>query len=436
MKFLKKLTTVIVVSVTCISLAACGKKDEPQKSNPALVSAVTVTKHEIPITYEYAGRVAAYRSTEVRARVGGILLRRNFIEGNEVKEGDLLFEIDPATYEADVAGQKASVAQAQANYDQAVRNAARAEELLKQQVSSVSARDQAVATRDANAAILQKAQATLKAAELSLQYTKVTAPIGGITSREQVSEGSLIAVNGLLTSITQSHPIYVNFSYTDTEAKAIQALLRDMKARGEQVDKLQVKITFGDGSVYPELGTIDFTSSTLDSTTGTLGVRAIFDNADRQLVAGQFVRVTVIGLKLNNAIIIPEASLMQDARDQYVFVLDQNNMVEKRIVKVSRQLEDRTWLLQPAVVAVVDAPTGQAGAVNASNQSEHVIGLKGGEYVINDGLFVLQQAFGMLPTGGKLPGLLTHLDGRAVSSSQPSANGQVDNSKASQAGEK
>ena len=446
MNFLKKLTMGIAISATGLSLVACGQEQKPpQQSAPALVSAVTVEKREVPITYEYAGRVAAYRETEVRARVGGILLHRNFIEGNEVKEGDVLFEIDPATYDAEVARQKAAVAQAQATYDQSLRDADRAGELLKQRVYSTAQRDQAYATRDANAASLQQAQASLKTAELNLQYTKVTAPISGVTSREEVSEGSLITANGLLTSITQSDPIYVNFSYTDTEAKAIQKIMADMAARGEKLDSLKVRITFGNGAEYPELGTIDFTSPTLDATTGTLGVRAVFDNAQKQLVAGQFVRVTVLGLKLDNSIVIPEESLMQDANSQYVFIIGTDNMIEKRIVKTVRQVEGRDWLLQPATkaeveVAAASSNDGQADA-GTPKKIEEIIGLEGGERVINNGLFILQQAFGQMPPGAKMPGQLNTLDGKqlakpaaapqggAQGGASPNQNGKEDGAK-------
>ncbi|UXM95630.1 efflux RND transporter periplasmic adaptor subunit [Bartonella sp. HY329] len=439
MNFLKKLTMGIAISATGLSLVACGQEQKaPQQMPPPNVSAVTIDKREVPITYEYAGRVAAYRETEVRARVGGILLRRNFIEGNEVKEGDVLFEIDPDTYDAEVARQKAAVAQAQATYDQSLRDAKRAEELLKQRVYSTAQRDQAFATRDANAASLQQAQALLKTAELNLQYTKVTAPISGVTSREQVPEGSLISANGLLTSITQSNPIYVNFSYTDSEAKAIQKLMADMNARGEKIDKLQVRITFGDGSEYPELGTIDFTSPTLDATTGTLGVRAVFNNDNRQLVAGQFVRVTVLGLKQDNAIVIPEASLLQDATNQYVYIIDENMKLQKRVVKVAREVEGRNWLLEPATKVMVDAPLAPAtpaaeaeqkgqGQPKADKQAqagetqpvtpkkiEETIGLVGGERVITDGIVGVQSAMGRKKPGSDAIGNLTTLDGKAL----------------------
>ena len=219
MTLFNKLSAGLVIGTLSFGLTACGK-EEPHMPPPSKVSGKVIHATEIPINYEYAARVVAYRETEVRARVGGILLHRNFVEGSEVKQGDVLFEIDPDKYEAAVASARAQVAQAQANYDQAVRDADRAEELVKQKVQSTSQRDQAFAKRDADQATLMQAKAELRTAELNLEYTKVTAPISGLTSREAVSEGSLIGTDpssSLLTTITQLDPTYVNFSFADGE---------------------------------------------------------------------------------------------------------------------------------------------------------------------------------------------------------------------------
>ncbi len=198
---------------------------------------VTVTEikaQNVSVPYEYAARVSAYRDVQVRARVGGILLHRNFIEGTKVKAGDVLFEIDPAPYEAELARAQAQVAQAEAQYQQSIRDAERAEQLVQQKVQSTAARDTAFATRDLNKAAVAATKAQLRTAELNLSYTKVTAPISGITSLEQVSEGSLIgtdSTSSLLTSITQINPVYINFSFTDTEAAEIRKL-REARGNG------------------------------------------------------------------------------------------------------------------------------------------------------------------------------------------------------------
>jgi membrane fusion protein, multidrug efflux system len=314
---------------------------------PPQVTVVEVQPREVGLTYEYAARVSAFREVQVRARVGGILLRRNFTEGSEVKAGDLLFEIDPAPYEAELARTKAQLAQAEAQYAQSVRDAERAIQLVQQKVTSAATRDSAIAARDQSAAAVAAARAQVRTAELNLSYTKVTAPISGITSREQVPEGSLIgtdASSSLLTSITQLDPVYINFSFSDSEAAEIRRLLDLQKAKGGDPTKLKVKVTFGDGQVYEHEGVIDFTSSSLDQETGTLGARAVVDNSDRRLIPGQFVRATIVGVTIGNAIVVPEPALMQGAQGQFVYVVDADGKAQARPVAVSRTVQGG-WLV-------------------------------------------------------------------------------------------
>jgi len=396
MNGLKRMMAASLLVATGLVIAACEGEAPPQRQMPPpMVSAVSVMSRDMPITYEYAGRIGAVKTTEVRARVGGILLHRHFTEGGVVREGDVLFELDPATYEAEVARQKALVAQAEATYRQSVSDAKRAEELLRQKVQSAAQRDQAIALRDANEAALAQARAALQMAELNHQYAQVTAPISGITSREAVSEGSLIASGGLLTTITQSDPAYVNFSYSDTEAREIQQHLQTMRDHGETADHLNVKIRFGDGHEYEKTGIIDFTSPTLDALTGTVGVRAIVDNGQGQLVPGQFVRVEVTGLKIYTAMTIPEQALMQDASGTFVYLVNPQNQVEKRPVTVRRQLANRDWWLE------ADRAEG-----------DYRQGLADGEKVITQGHFRIQSAFAQMPPGVPLPVMITNLDGQ------------------------
>lgn len=314
---------------------------------PPPVTVTEIVTQNVTVPYEYAARVSAYRDVQVRARVGGILLHRNFVEGTEVKAGDLLFEIDPAPYEAEVAKAQAQVAQAEATYQQSIRDAERAEQLVQQKVQSTAVRDSALATRDLNKAAVAAAKAQLRTAELNLSYTKVTAPIGGITSLEQVSEGSLIgtdATSSLLTSITQIDPVYVNFSFTDSEAAEIRKLREARGATGQDADRLRIKIFFGDGQAYDKEGVIDFTSSSLDTETGTLGARAVVENPDQRLIPGQFVRASILGVTIDDAILVPKAALMQSPQGQFVYVVNKDNVAEVRPITISRELTD-SWLV-------------------------------------------------------------------------------------------
>jgi len=405
MNGLKRAMVASLIVATGLIIAACeNETPSPRQMPPPQVSAVTVSRYDTAISYEYAGRIGAVKTTEVRARVGGILLHRHFTEGTFVNEGDVLFELDPATYEAEVARQTALVAQAEAAHRQSVNDAKRAEELLRQKVQSTAQRDQAIAIRDANEAALAQARAALQMAELNLAYSRVTAPISGVTSREAVSEGSLIASGGLLTTITQNDPAYVNFSYSDTESREIQEHLRLMREHGETAQHLNVKIKFGDGQEYDKQGIIDFTSPTLDALTGTIGVRAIVDNSQGQLVPGQFVRVAVTGLKIYDAMIIPEQALMQESSGTFVYLVDDKNTIEKRPVTIRRQLEGRQWWLEAPREVIIPA-------TEQTPERLQKYGIEDGEKVITEGHFSIQTAFARMPPGMPLSVMITELDG-------------------------
>lgn len=431
MTLFRKLSAALVVGVLSFGLVACGKQEQ-RMPPPSKASGKIIHQAEVPLYYEYAARVVAYRETEVRARVGGILLHRNFVEGSEVKQGDILFEIDPDKYEAAVASARAQVAQAQANYDQSVRDADRAEELVKQKVQSTSLRDQAFAKRDADEATLMQTKAELRTAELNLEYTKVAAPISGLTSREAVSEGSLIGTDptsSLLTTITQLDPIYVNFSFADGEYEQIRHLMDEMQKRGEKIDNLKVTVRLGEGVDYPEQGTVDFTSPTIDKQTGTLGARAVIANPNRRLVPGMFVRVTVTGIKMADAITIPESALVQNSSGQFVYVLKKPEppkpgeqpqqpaaqpapadakadpskpqqpagrlmVVVPRPVKAVRKMQNGDWLLENAVF-------------DSNDKTKVVSGLADGEEVVTAGQVYIEQGLMRIPQGKSLMVMVT-----------------------------
>ena len=429
MTLLRKISAALFVGVLSFGLIACGK-EEKHTPPPSQASGKVIHQAEVPLNYEYAARVVAYRETEVRARVGGIFLHRNFVEGSEVKQGDILFEIDPDKYEAAVASARAQVAQAQANYDQSVRDADRAEELVKQKVQSTSLRDQAFAKRDADEATLMQSKAELRTAELNLEYTKVAAPISGLTSREAVSEGSLIGTDpssSLLTTITQFDPIYVNFSFADGEYDQIRHLMDEMQQRGEKIDNLKVTVRLGEGVDYPEQGTVDFTSPTIDKQTGTLGARAVIANPDRRLVPGMFVRVTVTGIKLANAMTIPESALIQNSSGQFVYLLKKPEppkadpkapkgaeaqapaatnggdagkgqpqkpagrlmVVEQRPVKAVRKMQNGDWLIDSV-------------KFDEKDKNKVVQGLRDGEEVVTEGQVYIEQGLMRIPQGQSL----------------------------------
>ena len=341
-----------IVSLTVLSVMPAVAQQAGQTPPPPPVTVVDVKAQTVPLSYQYAARITAFRQVDVRARVGGILLKRNFIEGAEVKAGDVLFLLDPATYQAAVAQSKALLQQAEAQLSQTQREEKRTGSLFDQKVGSEKARDDAISARELAEALVASARAQLQTAQLNLDYTSVTAPVDGITSLEHVSEGSLIGTSGdtgLLTSITQLDPVYVNFSFSDIEAAEVRRLVDLKKAKGE-APRLTVKISFGDGTTYNHDGVVDFTSSTIDVSTGTLQARAVVDNPDRRLLPGQFVRATVTGVSLDNAIVIPEVALMQSPQGQFVYTVDKDSKAHVNLLTLGQKVGDQ-WLVLSGLAA-------------------------------------------------------------------------------------
>ncbi|MBO0663502.1 efflux RND transporter periplasmic adaptor subunit [Jiella sp. MQZ9-1] len=326
----------IAVAVLFMPLSAAAQA--PQMPPPQ-VSVETLKTQTVPVTYDYPGRVVASREVEVRARVGGILLARKFDEGARVKKGDLLFIIDSASYQAQVALARAQVAQAEAQLGQARRSEERARALAKSGASSQATLDDAVSARELTEAQLEAAKAQLKTAALSLDYATVEAPVAGITSLEQVPEGSLLSSGDLLTKISQIDPVYVNFAATDTEAAAIRDMVESGAVEGvSKATDLKVEIQFGDGSSYGETGRIDFTSTSIDSDTGTILSRAVMPNPQSRLLPGQFVRLRLNGLVVRDAIVIPAEALMQGPQGTFVYTLDDENVAAVAPIEIRRQI--------------------------------------------------------------------------------------------------
>lgn len=313
---------ILVVAVVGLGSLFSGKKGPggPQGGMPpAEVTITTVAPADVPVTFEYAGRTAGFREVEIRARVSGILLKRTYAEGQLVRAGDVLFVIDPAPFQA-------ALAQAQATYNQAERDWNRSAKLFEQKALSARERDQSLSA-------YEQAKAQLKTARINLNYTTVIAPITGVTSVEAMSEGSLVmADQSLLTRLTQLDPLYVNFAYPDTESTQQRRDLASGRLTMPDDRRLKAEIHFGDGTVYPQEGDIDFTDSIIDPQTGSVRARAILPNPSASLLPGQFVRVVVKGFVRRNAITIPDQAVIQGPQGAMVYVVDAADKAQVRPV--------------------------------------------------------------------------------------------------------
>ena len=312
----------------------------PPAPPPPEVGVVVVQPAEVPFPVEYAGRVAAFRDVEVRARVGGILLKREFDEGAKVKEGQVLFRIDPATYQVALDRAEAQLQNAQATLRQNEENYTRTAELERRKVATERALDEAIAARDQARAAVKLAEAEIEAAKLNLDYTVVNAPVTGVSALESPPEATLIlAQQTLLTTINQLEPAYVNFSFTDEEGKFFREL-NEQRAKPLTEKDLTVELHFGDGSVYPESGRIDTAAQRVDARTGTIQARAIFSNEQGNLLPGQFVRLVIRGVTLPNAIVIPDRAISQGPQGPSVFVVGDKNVAENRTIRLGPELSD------------------------------------------------------------------------------------------------
>lgn len=328
-----------IIGVLALSglLAACGgKQAEPPPPAPE-VAVQTVGQEAVPLDLTYTARTVGSREVEVRARVGGILLKRRFEEGSRVREGQPMFLIDPEPIRARLASARAEVAVAKARLDEARRQNERVLPLFEKNAVSQSRRDEAVSAFEVAQANLSSAEAALRTAQLDLEYSDVRAPIAGLTSREMVSEGSLISTDqnaSLLTKIVQVDPLYVEFSVPEAEA----SLLRNNLAPASKKATPIVKLLLDDGKEYPEAAKLTFIDNAVDLQSGTVRVRAVLANPAAQLIPGQFIRARVEGVTLANAVAIPRKAVMSNGQGRFVWVVAAAEKVEMRPVQVGRSI--------------------------------------------------------------------------------------------------
>lgn len=332
----------LVACVFATTLAGCGNDNPPGGEMPAPEVAVTeATTGNVPTLLEYTGRAAGSRDVEIRARVSGILLERHYQEGSAVRKGDLLFRIDPEPYRAAAAQARAEVGVAQARLEEARRQRDRILPLFEQNAASQRQRDEVVSLFEVSQANLEAARARLRTAELDLGYTEVRAPIAGLTSREVRSEGSLVTAgteSSLLTRVVQTDPVYVEFSVPDGEAARVREAIADGK------DELAVQLLRDDDDPPVSGGKLAFVDTSVEPGSGTVRARAVFPNRDGAIVPGQFLRVRVNGIALENATTVPRRAVMSSAQGNFVWVVGKGDVVELRPVRLAGEAADRAVL--------------------------------------------------------------------------------------------
>ncbi|KAF1710576.1 efflux transporter periplasmic adaptor subunit [Pseudoxanthomonas kalamensis DSM 18571] len=340
--------TIALGCVAALALAACKPQEQPAPPPPE-VGVVKVAPKTIPLQRDLVGRLAPFRSSDVRARVSGVLLKRLYTEGSDVREGQPMFQIDPAPLQASLSAAQAALASAQASYTNAHVAAQRARQLAPQSFVSKADLDNAEAAERSAAAAVQQAQASVTSARINLGYALVASPIAGRAGKQQVTEGALVGQGEatLLTTVDQLDPLYVNFSMAANEYEQLRdASNVALAGKGEAT----VDVVLGDGRLYAHPGSLDFSDTVVDPATGAISMRARLPNPDHALLPGNFVTLKATLGERNNVFEVPQTGVLRDAASAYAYVIDNEGKVARRNLQLEGAKGD-TWLVTSGLSA-------------------------------------------------------------------------------------
>jgi membrane fusion protein, multidrug efflux system len=348
--------------LTALLLQGCSEpaKQSAPAATPVEVGVVTLQPQQVTLNTELPGRTVAWQLAEIRPQVGGIVLKRLFTEGGEVKAGDTLYQIDPATFAADQQSAAAAVARADANLQLAAAKASRYQQMIKQRLISQQDFDDVAAQHQQAKAELLAAKAQLRSAQIQLDYSKVTAPISGRIGKSAVTAGALVSANQAqaLAVVQQLDPIYVEVTQSSAELLKLKKALASgaLNAAGTEVS-----LTLEDGSTYTEKGTLQFSEVSVDASTGSVVLRAEFANPNQLLLPGMYVRATMETGSKTAAILAPQRGISRNAKGEATaLVVNAQGIVEARIVTASRTMASENsapgsaadqWLIESGLEA-------------------------------------------------------------------------------------
>lgn len=373
----RRWTCSFLIAVSALQACESAESTTPGGMPPAQVSVVKAEARSLPVSFEYVGQTAGSREVEIRARVPGILQRRNFREGGHVAAGQSLFTLDPAPYRTAVARADAELAAAKARALQAERNAARLQPLFEAKAVSQKDLDEAVAARAISQADIQAAQARLDEAKLNLAYARVESPIAGIAGRALRSEGNYVTgPDVLLTTVSQLDPIFVLFGIPDEARQRLDREVAAGRLRLPKNNAFDVSLKLAEGAPYAARGKLNFSDVRISGQTGTSEARAVVPNPKGELRPGQFVRVILSGAQRVDAILIPQRAVIEGPQGKSVYVIGKNSTAEARAITVGDWQGDQ-WVVHS--------------------------GLAPGEQVIVDGLMKLGPGAPVQVNAGKAP---------------------------------
>jgi membrane fusion protein (multidrug efflux system) len=341
----------------CLPLAlvtACGEgKGQQSNAGPIEVGVVKLEPTSVTLTRELPGRTSAFRVAEVRARVNGIVLKRLFAEGTDVKEGQRLFLIDPAPYQAAHDGAKAALAHAEATLANVRAVAERDADLVKDNAVSKQEYETSAAALKAAEADVASARANLEVAQINLGYTNVTSPVSGRIGRSFVTEGAYVQASQatLLATVQQLDPVYVDVTQSTAEVAKLRRDLEDGKLQSAGEGRAKVRLVTEDGREYAREGTLQFADITVDPSTGSITLRALFPNSKTELLPGMFVRARLAEGVNPQALLVPQVGVTRDQKGlPTAFVVGADGKVELRQLVTDRSIGD-AWLVSSGVKA-------------------------------------------------------------------------------------
>lgn len=315
---------------------------------PVPVSVLTVAPEDVPITNELPGRIAPTRIAEVRPRVSGIVIERVFEQGSLVKQGDVLYRIDPAQFKVQVDSARATLKRAEAARLQARQQSDRQTALRERDIASAQQYETAVAALATADADVAAAQAGLAAAELNLQYTEVRAPISGRIGRALITEGALVGTGAgdILATILQLDPIYADFTQSASDLLHLRRALKAGDLTSNKAGEATVRLLLDDGTPYQHPGRLLFSEAAVDALTGQITLRGEFPNPDNDLLPGMYVRVQIQQGVQRNAIVVPQQAVQRDAGGRaQVYVVKSDNTAELRMISTGRIIGNR-WIVE------------------------------------------------------------------------------------------
>jgi membrane fusion protein (multidrug efflux system) len=359
------------------TLTGCTQKEQAPPAQPLQVTAVSVTPHDTPVSFEFVAQTESSRAVEIRARVDGFLDKRLYTEGNMVRAGQPLFQMDRKPFEAALQSAEGQLEQQRAKLETAQANLRRVRPLAARNAVSKKELDDAIGIERSSRAAVLAAEGEVRTARLNLGYTTISSPLQGLSSFAKKQEGSYLTVGeqGLLTTVSQVDPIWVNFSISENELLSYRDQIAKGRLKFPSSNDFQVEVVLADGTVFPKRGRINFAEPSFNSDTGTFLVRTELPNPQGQLRPGQFVRARVFGASRPQALQLPQRAVQQGAKGHYVWVIGNDGKAKQRVVEVGDWIGDDWFIsdgLKPGERVVVDGagrvtPTAPLRVTAAAN---------------------------------------------------------------------